>query len=280
MEMITMITKKSGLLFILIFLFFCPTIVLAEIKIGIDMQNSFTLEEKPYYEYNILSDEEINVTIIPYISCPSFPIAPLMEKRIQLTKDQPYRDAYYSIKIDDSIEPQTCTAYVEIISPIQKRVEKNFTIKTNPSFDFEILMDKKVFVLNENVNMDYASEVSGPSIVAKLTYPDKTNREITLPYSFTAEQIGTYEVNAEASKEGYKTITKGEQFGVIEKEPEIRSASECDGDGICDYGENQKNCPQDCQGINVDNQNLILIAVSFVAAVILICAVFLFKKKK
>jgi hypothetical protein len=275
-----MITKKSGLLFILTFLFFCPTIVLAEIEIGIDMQNSFTLEEKPYYEYNILSDKEINVTIIPYISCPSFPIAPLMEKRIQLTKDQPYRDAYYSIKIDDTFEPQTCTAYVEIISPIQKRVEKNFTIKTNPSFDFEILMDKKVFVMNEQVNIDYASGISNPSITATLTYPDKTTREIALPHSFIAEQIGTYEVNVNASKEGYKTMTREEQFGVIEKEPEIMDASECNGNGICETGENTQNCPQDCQGIKVNNQNLIFIAVSFVAAVILICAVFLFKRKK
>ena len=45
-----------------------------------------------------------------------------------------------------------------------------------------------------------------------------------MPTSIKAEQIGTYELEVTASKEGYKTITKKEQFGVIEGGVEITSS--------------------------------------------------------
>jgi len=84
----------------------------------------------------------------------------------------------------------------------------------------------KVFVLNKDIYLDYASEVSNPKITAVLTYPDETTRQITIPISIKASQIGSYELKITASKEGYKTITKTEQFAVIEKEPDIRYKEE------------------------------------------------------
>ncbi len=227
--------------------------VSGEIMLEINIRDSFSLGETISYDYTITSDETTEATIMPYVECPTAPVPPIAEETISLTENVPYENAYVDTVVDDLFEPQTCMAYVEILNPIQKRVEKNFSIKTNPSFDFRIKLNKKIFIKNEEINIDYTSSVENPSITATLTYPNGKQEQVTLPTSLKASKIGTYEIEITASKQGYKTITKKEQFGVIKEEAEIQSASVCNGNNICDNNENYQNCPLDCLSGGNDN---------------------------
>jgi len=89
-------------------------------------------------------------------------------------------------------------------------------------FSFDIALNKKVFLQNEEINIDYISSVENPAINATLTYPDGTTESIALPKTLTASQIGTYNLGVSASKEGYRDVSLNEQFGVIEGDVIIR----------------------------------------------------------
>ena len=92
-------------------------------------------------------------------------------------------------------------------------------------FSFDLIFDKKVFVQGEEINLDYISDTEDLSIMSTLIYPDKKTKAITLPKSIKVSQIGTYELDVTASKEGYKTITKKEQFGVIKEQANLKNYS-------------------------------------------------------
>lgn len=201
------------------------------LTIDIYVKDSFGLDERIQYNYTLISDNDLNVTYTPHVTCPNAPATFLEEEIANLKAGQPYSDIFYFLIVEDYIEPQTCTAYVEILSPVEQREEKSFQIDTSPSFNFEVNTCKdqtctekaKVFLLNENIYLDYDSSVEDPSITATLEYPDKTTEQIALPASITASQIGTYSIQVSASKSGYKTIVVTEQFGVIGQELDIAS---------------------------------------------------------
>jgi len=104
----------------------------------------------------------------------------------------------------------------------------------NPSFLFSINICKdqncneksKIFLKNENIYLDYDSSIEGIALTAKMTYPDNSIKEITVPGSMKASQIGTYELEVNASKAGYKTISAREQFAVIENNADIKTGEE------------------------------------------------------
>ena len=214
----------------MVLLFLLSNIVIAKIDVKIEIKDSFIKEENVLFDYTILSDKNLSILVIPYIDCPSAPIPQLIQKEIKIKENSPYKEVYYGFTIEESIEPQTCTAYVQILSPFEQIFSKDFKITTNPSFSFETKTCKdsecseitKVFVKDENIYLDYSSSVESPSVTTLLTYPDKTTKQLTLPASIKAEQIGNYELEIIASKQGYKTITKKELFGVIEKEAVIK----------------------------------------------------------
>jgi len=107
-----------------------------------------------------------------------------------------------------------------------------------------------------------------------MTYPNNTKRQLTLPSSIKAEQIGTYTLEAIASKQGYKTMNIKEQFGVIEKEAEIKLATICNANGKCEGKENKQNCPQDCLETKKSTKHLLII--SLVIVFILIIGILLY----
>ena len=207
------------------------------------------------------------------------------------------------LTVDDRIEPQTCDATVSILEPYNIFQSKQIKIITNPSFEFEFRQCKdslcnfeaEVFEFNKEVYLDYFSNVNEISAHAKLIYPDKTSTEIKLPTSIKASQIGTYTLDITASKQGYKTIHKTEQFAVIEKETPIKDASLCNGNNICDNKETYQNCPQDCPtGIgqifssdanqkksttNSLSENYLIYVISTAIIIIFISAMFLIIKK-
>ena len=197
--------------------------------VNIDIKSSFTEGETVKFDYTINSDKDQTITYLPHVICPNAPVAFLQEKTIDLKVNQPYIDNYKDITIDKFIEPQTCTAYIQIISPEKQLIEKNFTISTSPSFSFNIKTCKdqscaeksKVFLKDESIYINYDSEVQNPTIRAVLLYPNEIQKELTIPTLITADQIGTYELKVIASKENYKTIEKITQFGVIKEQANI-----------------------------------------------------------
>lgn len=221
---------------------------------NIDIKPSFKVDDEIYFDYTIIPSTEHDIVYTLQVSCPNAPKGLLEQKRISPEADKEYKETYKSFKIDSSIEPQTCKASVIIIEPYTQLFSEEFSIITNPSFSFDINLYKealctqksKTVVLNEDIYLDYDSEVDEPEVKTTLTFPDKTTQEIILPTPIKTSQIGTYTIDVTASKEGYKTLTKKEQFAVIEKQAEILFVSKCNSDGICDNEENSKNCPQDC----------------------------------
>jgi len=96
-----------------------------------------------------------------------------------------------------------------------------FNLDLQTCLDVYCSVKSKVFLKTEGIYLDYSSGIENPLIKATLTYPDGAKKQIELPTSIKAEQIGTHEIEVTASKEGYKTITKKELFGVIEKPVEF-----------------------------------------------------------
>ncbi|MBU2104376.1 MAG: hypothetical protein KKF67_01195 [Nanoarchaeota archaeon] len=123
-------------------------------------------------------------------------------------------------------------------------LEEELNVELHVCSNEKCSQKSKIFLLNEDIYFDYFSEVENPDITAMLIYPNEKTKQITLPTSIKAEQVGTYTIEATASKDGYKTITKREQFGVIEKAPDINLV--CNYNGICGEDENHKICPADC----------------------------------
>ena len=232
------------ILFLIIMVF---PIGVSALNVEIEMKDSFSLEDVVTFNYVISSDTPIEVIYTDYIRCFDAPIATSEYKNVFLNPEKPLQEVHNDFVVTKDINPQNCTANVRIFSPLQQKIEKTFEIKTNPSFDFYIVLDKKIFLLNENINLNYESEVENPIIQTTLIYPNKQQNLINLPYSFKVDQIGTYSLEVTASKEGYKTKALKEQFAVIKKEAEIKLVQICNANNICEEPrENKQNCPQDC----------------------------------
>jgi hypothetical protein len=179
-----------------------------------------------------------------------------------------FEDGKYSISID------ILNIDEDIIDSKQIDFEatgygKKFELELKTCKDQSCLEKSKIFIQNTDIYLDYDSEVPEPTITATLTLPDQTTQQLTLPTSIKAEQIGTYELDITASKQDYKTITRKEQFGVIEKQADIPFVGVCSANGKCEGGENYQNCPQDCP-IPEPKTNIIIIILLILIIVVLI----------
>lgn len=83
------------------------------------------------------------------------------------------------------------------------------------SNDSEFRFTKDVFLVNQVIYIGYNSSVEDVDIICTITYPNNSSKTITLPYSFTSNQIGLYSLSITARKEGYRNVTKSRQFAVI-----------------------------------------------------------------
>ena len=240
---------------IYLIIFFLTINFVNALDIKINIQDTFIDGEQIYFNYSLLSNFNGKIIYAPHILCPNTPIAILRQKEVNLSANEIYSDLYSDIKINNFIEPQNCKAYLHILWPFQQTFEKDFEIKTNPSFSFDLntckdiscLIKSKVFVLNVPIYIDYKSNIRSPTITTTLINPDQTTKQLTLPTTIKPTQIGTYHLEVTASKESYKTIIKKEMFAVIEKSPEIASDQDCNRDDICNYKETLENCSQDCK---------------------------------
>jgi len=207
--------------------------IVSAVSINIEMQSSFGTGDKISFNYSLNSDISLTGQYTVMVSCPKAP-NPLLELRnFSLQANQLLEESYvYLSNVEENIESQTCNASVLILNPMNLVQIKSFAISTNPSFTLQGLTcreqscqnQERIFIFGENIYFDYKSDVSNLIVTANLTYPDGEIEGLTIPSSIKAEQIGTYNLEITAVKEGYKTINKNIQFGVIEKEANIEYA--------------------------------------------------------
>lgn len=167
-----------------------------------------------------------------------------IEEYVNLNKEQE-KEIYFRFYVPEVLEQGS----YDIIATYEsfdnsnevKEVKTIYVFNTSKIFDFKINLNKKVIKSGESLDLDYHSSVYNPLISAVLTYPNGDEKEIELPYSFTAKDIGTYTLEVSASKEGYKDAVKTEQFAVIEKNAEIENVSLFSADDLNNYVEEKTN---------------------------------------
>ncbi len=226
--------KKQVLLILIAFIFITSLVnfVSASVTISINVDD-FKIGEKAKFEYTFTSDRDEEIIYEPKIKCINLPERLIDSRSETLKKNVPKTLIYEGFDVTEETLSQQCLAVVKITSPFIKVKEEEFNIKALESIflSINICKDKSceeksvVFLKNQKVYLEYVSDIEDLDIEATLTSSDGKTKSINLPYSETAKQIGTYEIEVTASKEGYKTITQRKQFGVIAKEVEIVSGA-------------------------------------------------------
>ena len=220
---INIITKK--LVFACIVLFLFSNFVIAFPQIAINTEKIFEEGDNIEFSYMLISQTNEIIKYTASVSCDNAPEPLLQLKQIELKRNEPYYDEYFYAQVDENFLTSECYALITIIEPYNFIKEQKFDVGAKSSFSFDVLLDKKVFTQGETISLDYSSDISNLEIDAKLTYPNKTIKQILLPSSILAEQIGTYSLDVLASKEGYKTVTKKEQFAAIYNNAKINYTS-------------------------------------------------------
>ena len=224
--------RKSALILILAALFINLSFVSAALSIRIDTRNP-SIGEEAGFDYSLVSDSDVDVYFTPTIKCLNLPEEILTIQQASLKAGVIYTGSDKGFIIEDETITQQCLARIRVSEPFVQVKEQEFFIwgKSEMAFYLKVCGDKncndesKLFVKNENVFIDYMSDVKDLNLVATLKYSDGKTQEIKMPTSIKASQIGTYDIEVTASKQGYKTITKKEQFGVIKENADIKLGS-------------------------------------------------------
>lgn len=247
---------KLKFLIISFIILFClaGSLAQATININLNVQPSFSLGEELKFDYTIFSNTDEEINYFSSIECEKIGSEVLDLQTIYLKAGESYKSTYNRGAVSSDIESQNCEARISIIKPNELIKRAGFKITTEPSFELKVFTCKdtlcseksKIFLLNEEIYLDYTSSVQNPLIKAILIYPDKTKSQLAIPGSIKASEIGNYEIELTAQKEGYKELISIEQFGVIKKDAEIKSESNCNANNNCEENEDYQSCPQDC----------------------------------
>jgi hypothetical protein len=81
--------------------------------------------------------------------------------------------------------------------------------------------DSRVFLLGDEIYLDYNSPVAGIEVTAGIAFPDESAEVTELPSVLELSQEGAYVLTATASKEGYKSEEREIHFSVIAEQPNI-----------------------------------------------------------
>lgn len=115
---------------------------------------------------------------------------------------------------EDTIKEATCL--FEVTGTL-KIIDIELLTCKNQSCDNQATLFHK----GEFVYLNYISSVQGLSTAATLILPNDTQKQIQMPSSYKPKSSGTYMLRVTASKEGYKTLTREIEFGVLEQEIKV-----------------------------------------------------------
>jgi len=176
---------------------------------------------------NVTLKSDTNETVIYEFRtvCENAP-PPYIEMRVApLTPSTVFKEQHKYLRVDETLEPQTCTAIVFILSPVTKVIEKNYTIVTDPSLDFRLIGctssscdgTTALFTVSNTAYLDYESNVENVAVSGNLVLPDGSENDVTIPTSIKLKKAGTYTLEVTASKEGYKQAIDKFVFYAVEE---------------------------------------------------------------
>lgn len=108
---------------------------------------------------------------------------------------------------------------------------------------------KAVFIAGETIYLKIDTLIQDIVIDATIKTPKGTVKKVAFAdnlASIKADEEGIYSAEYVISKKEYENLSITNEFTVLGAPADIKSASECDGNGICENNENTRTCPQDC----------------------------------
>ena len=165
--------NKKIFIFLVIFLVF-PSAIFAQddLNVEISMKDTFSPGEDINFEY-IVTGGEGDVVVFPEILCEG-EIPVKFPEEIVIKNNQKNKEYKYSgVEVAEDFATQECNAVVNIISPINKKYEKKFSILTKPIINAELSLcvdekcskNKTSFKKNEKVYINARAQSSVPLYV-------------------------------------------------------------------------------------------------------------------
>lgn len=195
------------------------------VNIEITTNNSF--KEGPIsFDYKITATEDINLIYMPTVVCEKEAIPPLDFTTIEMQNGDIISSTYTYTNQAELLENQKCIAYINIENFEAESAAKEFTIDTPKKIEAEFFTCLDIecenqnifFTKEEDIFINYFSDINNLTINATLTYPNKTKETIQLPFQLENKQIGTYLLEVEATKENYKPLNTKKNFEIIESD--------------------------------------------------------------
>lgn len=225
---------KKAVLFFVLCLMMTLKLATGYIDITIEVKPVFFENEKIYFDYILLSNEDVDLTLASNVRCEDITSA-IEEKRISIKKDIPLSQSYEFTSTGSVVEPQECIASVIITEPEYEYEEESFEIAPRSTFGFDVYLCKdrgcesesKEFFLNENLFIDYESEQE-TDIMFILKKPNQEVMEVSVDEPIILTDLGVYSLFVMSVEDGYKLSEEEIMFSVtefIEREPEKTETS-------------------------------------------------------
>jgi len=229
-----------GILLIALFLFSCAKEDLAGeamkkiadarpdkgFEIKINVKDSFSVGEQIGFDYEIYSPNNAAIKYVANYECEDAPFPTEYVEEIELKTGKTIKKTYSKQVVEESFEPQACLAYVKILEPVEKKLERDFRIEADPSFDIKLKLCNedepcfehyKVFLKGEELYLGWESEVENFEFTAKLIDPNGYQEDIAVTRPYSLDKTGTYTILFDAQKIGYKDVSQKVEFAVIDK---------------------------------------------------------------
>jgi hypothetical protein len=213
---------RKEIILLFLFVLFVP-LVSSEVQVQFEILDNLGGDTGIAFSYSISSNINDEISFFVYSDCPDFSREKMdLFENVSLGSSS-FNGTYNYAPLEQVGNIQNCKAVVRILK-FDEPFTQSFVFNPTPIFDFSIKLDKKVFIQDEQIVLDYDSSVGDLIVSTNLIFPDGSSDEVEFPYEVVNKQIGTYELQVTASKEGYKTISLDEQFGVIGQDAEVQGA--------------------------------------------------------
>ena len=219
-----------------------------EIKITAIIRNPFPEIKNWTAVYYFMSADETSFSALGQTR--ELELKPSQTEKVEFTSlvSQNLPPGDYKVKLEILEQEQIINTKSKIIK-IQG-TDKILSAQLQICQDNNCETEKYVFLQNETIYIKINSAVPNVDAQGEIKYPDQEKlEELSFKNNLaviTADQLGSYEVIINITKDGYQNAGMKKDFAVIEAEPQIKNTSKCNANGKCDGEENTQNCPQDC----------------------------------